>query len=46
MWGLNGSSGRLGLGHKEHAFEPQRVDIDKEVEDLALGTNHALAICI
>ncbi|KAI7851685.1 regulator of chromosome condensation 1/beta-lactamase-inhibitor protein II [Circinella umbellata] len=46
MWGLNGSSGRLGLGHQEHAFEPQRVDIDREVHDLTLGTNHALAICI
>ncbi|KAI9490967.1 regulator of chromosome condensation 1/beta-lactamase-inhibitor protein II [Zychaea mexicana] len=45
-WGLNGSSGRLGLGHQEHAFQAERVDIDKEVHDMVLGTNHALAICI
>ncbi|KAI9263200.1 regulator of chromosome condensation 1/beta-lactamase-inhibitor protein II [Phascolomyces articulosus] len=45
MWGLNGSSGRLGLGHQEHAFEPQQVDIDKEVHDLTLGTNHVLVLC-
>ncbi|KAI8147966.1 regulator of chromosome condensation 1/beta-lactamase-inhibitor protein II [Fennellomyces sp. T-0311] len=45
-WGLNGSSGRLGLGHQEHAFAPKRVEIDGKVQDLALGTNHVLAICI
>ncbi|KAI8350155.1 regulator of chromosome condensation 1/beta-lactamase-inhibitor protein II [Blakeslea trispora] len=45
-WGLNGpTSGRLGLGHEEHAFVPQRVNIDKHVIDVSLGTYHAIAIC-
>lgn len=44
-WGLNSSSGRLGLGHMEHAFTPQRVPLEKKVLELALGTYHVLAIC-
>ncbi|KAI7865144.1 regulator of chromosome condensation 1/beta-lactamase-inhibitor protein II [Spinellus fusiger] len=44
-WGLNGPSGRLGLGSVDHAFTPQRVPLDKVVMGLALGTNHALALC-
>ncbi|KAI8364461.1 regulator of chromosome condensation 1/beta-lactamase-inhibitor protein II [Choanephora cucurbitarum] len=45
-WGLNGpTSGRLGLGHEDHAFVPQRVNIDKRVIDVSLGTYHAIAIC-
>ncbi|KAI9251958.1 regulator of chromosome condensation 1/beta-lactamase-inhibitor protein II [Sporodiniella umbellata] len=43
-WGLNGISGRLGLGHSEHAFTPQRVPIDPPVRDVALGVYHALAL--
>ncbi|KAI9485241.1 MAG: regulator of chromosome condensation 1/beta-lactamase-inhibitor protein II [Benjaminiella poitrasii] len=45
-WGLNGPSGRLGLGHFEHSFQPKRVDLNRAVLDVSLGTNHALAICI
>jgi alpha-tubulin suppressor-like RCC1 family protein len=46
-WGLNGPSGRLALGNEdEHAFTPKRVNIDRQVIDVSLGTNHALAICI
>ncbi|KAG2206850.1 hypothetical protein INT47_007607 [Mucor saturninus] len=42
-WGLNGS-GRLGLGPTD-AIVPKRVDIDKQVIDVSLGTNHAIATC-
>lgn len=45
-WGLNGPSGRLGLGHDEHAFVPQKVPLDKPVADVALGTHHAISLCI
>lgn len=45
-WGLNGASGRLGLGNSLHGFIPKRVDIDKRVIDLSLGTNHAIATCV
>ncbi|EPB88986.1 hypothetical protein HMPREF1544_04247 [Mucor circinelloides 1006PhL] len=45
-WGLNGPSCRLGTGSSQHAFEPMRINIDREVVDLSLGTNHALAICV
>lgn len=45
-WGLNGPSGRLGLGHDEHAFVPQQVPLDKPVADVALGTHHAISLCI
>ncbi|KAI9318649.1 regulator of chromosome condensation 1/beta-lactamase-inhibitor protein II [Dichotomocladium elegans] len=44
-WGLNGPSGRLGLGHSHHGFVPHRVELEKAVQDVALGTNHALALC-
>ncbi|CAO3609475.1 unnamed protein product [Mucor fragilis] len=44
-WGLNGPSCRLGTNNAEHAFEPTRVNIDREVIDLSLGTNHAFAVC-
>ncbi|KAL1932521.1 hypothetical protein VTP01DRAFT_8199 [Rhizomucor pusillus] len=44
VWGLNGTSGRLGLGHTDHAFTPSRLDIDCPIHSLALGTHHALAI--
>ncbi|KAL0095683.1 regulator of chromosome condensation 1/beta-lactamase-inhibitor protein II [Phycomyces blakesleeanus] len=44
-WGLNGPSGRLGLDSVDHAFVPKRVDIDRPVTELALGTNHVLALC-
>ncbi|KAH8554383.1 regulator of chromosome condensation 1/beta-lactamase-inhibitor protein II [Umbelopsis sp. PMI_123] len=47
-WGLGGHSGRLGLGHSEHAFVPQKVHFDdptRKVLDLALGTSHAICIC-
>ncbi|KAI9013814.1 regulator of chromosome condensation 1/beta-lactamase-inhibitor protein II [Phycomyces nitens] len=44
-WGLNGPSSRLGLTSVDHAFVPKRVNIDKPVSDIALGTNHVLALC-
>jgi alpha-tubulin suppressor-like RCC1 family protein len=44
-WGLNGLSGRLGLGNNEHAFIPRLVNIDRKVTDVSLGTNHVLAMC-
>ncbi|KAI7904447.1 regulator of chromosome condensation 1/beta-lactamase-inhibitor protein II [Cokeromyces recurvatus] len=44
-WGLNGPSGRLGLGHCQHSFEPKRVNLTQPVLDVYLGTNHALAVC-
>ncbi|KAI8049434.1 regulator of chromosome condensation 1/beta-lactamase-inhibitor protein II [Gilbertella persicaria] len=46
MWGLNGIHSRLGLGNHEHAFIPQRVELDKKIVDLFLGTNHAIAMCL
>lgn len=46
-WGLNGSSGRLGLGHHQHEYVAKQVDMENNtVVDVALGTNHALALCI
>ncbi|KAI9363626.1 regulator of chromosome condensation 1/beta-lactamase-inhibitor protein II [Pilaira anomala] len=45
-WGLNGPSGRLGLGDNQHAFIPKLVKIDRHVIDVSLGTNHAIATCI
>lgn len=45
-WGLNGPSGRLGTGDYEHAFLPQRIPMDREVIDVSLGTNHAMAVCL
>ncbi|KAG2173415.1 hypothetical protein INT44_008767 [Umbelopsis vinacea] len=48
IWGLGGHSGRLGLGHLEHVFVPQKVlfdDSPRIVLDLALGTSHAICIC-
>ncbi|KAI8379195.1 regulator of chromosome condensation 1/beta-lactamase-inhibitor protein II [Radiomyces spectabilis] len=44
-WGLNGYSGRLGLGTEDHAFVPQRIPLERQVVDVALGTTHALALC-
>lgn len=47
-WGLGGHTGRLGLGHLEHAFVPQKVhfgEAPRKVVDLALGTSHALCLC-
>jgi hypothetical protein len=44
-WGLNGPSGRLGLGHLEHAYEPRLVELDRKVHHVSLGTNHAIALC-
>lgn len=47
-WGLGGHTGRLGLGHLEHGFVPQKVLFDgasHKVLDLALGTSHALCLC-
>ncbi|KAI8069317.1 regulator of chromosome condensation 1/beta-lactamase-inhibitor protein II [Gongronella butleri] len=47
IWGLNGPTGRLGLGHDHHAFTAARVDFNgKQVKDVVLGTNHALAVCV
>ncbi|ORX62473.1 RCC1/BLIP-II protein [Hesseltinella vesiculosa] len=46
-WGLNGSSGRLGLGHVDHAFTAVRLEFHGwQVESLVLGTNHAMALCV
>lgn len=46
-WGLNGSSGRLGLGHHQHEYVAKQVDMENNtVVDVALGTNHALALCV
>jgi len=50
MWGWGGPSGRLGLGHSEHAvFTPQLVRFPNHsnlrVENVALGATHALALC-
>lgn len=44
-WGLNGPSSRLGTSTCQHLFKPIRINIDRKVIDLSLGTNHALAIC-
>ncbi|CAO3619255.1 unnamed protein product [Cunninghamella echinulata] len=44
-WGLNGASGRLGLGHYQHEFTPKQIKLEKKVIDISLGTNHALALC-
>ncbi|RCH87809.1 Williams-Beuren syndrome chromosome region 16 protein [Rhizopus azygosporus] len=44
-WGLNGPSGRLGLGHHEHAFVPNHVNVDRKVLDVSLGVNHAMILC-
>ncbi|KAI8088523.1 regulator of chromosome condensation 1/beta-lactamase-inhibitor protein II [Thamnidium elegans] len=44
-WGLNGPSGRLGLGDNQHAFIPKLVKMDRQVIDVALGTSHAIATC-
>lgn len=50
VWGLGGQSGRLGLGHSEHAvFAPQSVRFPNHsnlrVKNIALGATHALALC-
>ncbi|CAO3616745.1 unnamed protein product [Cunninghamella blakesleeana] len=45
-WGLNGASGRLGLGHCQHEFTPKQIKLEKAVIDVSLGTNHALALCL
>lgn len=45
-WGLNGPSGRLGLDNYDHAFEPRRVNMDRQVIDVSLGTNHAMALVV
>ncbi|KAI8082752.1 regulator of chromosome condensation 1/beta-lactamase-inhibitor protein II [Halteromyces radiatus] len=46
-WGLNGQSGRLGLGHHQHEFIAKQVLFNNnKVIDVVLGTNHAMALCI
>lgn len=46
-WGLNGLSGRLGIGSTSHGVRPSKVNFDSpplRVNTLALGTYHVLAI--
>ncbi|CAG8456262.1 3231_t:CDS:2 [Acaulospora colombiana] len=47
-WGSGSPSGRLGLGHMKNQFLPMKVMFPQDVivEQVACGTNHAIALCI